>query len=55
MDSNSAVIACGGSRRVHKIVHLAVKKGHIISENIHCELLSLINPAVYLLNIIFVG
>ena len=30
MDSNSAVIACGGSRRMYKIVHLAVKKGNIL-------------------------
>ena len=41
---------------MHKIVYLAVKKGHILviffaSENIHCELLSLINPAVYLLGL----
>ena len=56
--SNSAVIAwC--SRRVHKIVYLAVNKGNILvifftSENIHHELSSLINPAVYLLNKMFV-
>ena len=40
---------------VHKIVYLAVKLGndfgqYFTSENIHRELLSLINPAVYLLN-----
>ena len=45
---------------VHKIVHLAVKKGNIFghyftSENIHREILLLINPAVYLLNKICVG
>ena len=44
--------SCGGcSRRVHKIVYLAVKKDNIFgqfftSENIHRELLSLINPGV---------
>ena len=42
----------GCSRRVHKIEYLAVKRGNILvifftSENIHRELLSLINPAVY--------
>ena len=48
------------SRRVHKIVYLAVNKGNILfifftSENIHRELLSFINPAVYLLNKKVVG
>ena len=48
----------GCRRRVHKIVYLAVKKGHILviiffSENIHCEFISLTNPAVYLLNKFF--
>ena len=48
------------SRRVNKIVNLAVKKGNIwsfffTSESIHRELSSLINPAVYLLNKLFVG
>ena len=50
----------GCSRRVHKIVYLAVNKGNILvifftSENIHRELLSLINPALYLLDKKFVG
>ena len=50
----------GCSRRVHKIVYLTVKKGNILAifftfENIHRELISLINPAVYLLDKIFVG
>ena len=50
----------GCSRRVHNLVYLAVKKGNIlvifyISENIHRDLLSCINPAVYLLNTFFVG
>ena len=50
----------GCSRRVHKIEYLAVNKGNILvisftSENIHRELLSLVNPAVYLLNKIFVA
>ena len=46
---------------MRKIVYLAVKKGNIlvmfffISENIHPELLSLINPAVHLLNKSFCG
>ena len=48
------------SRRVHKIEYLAVNKGNILVNfftyaNIHRELLSLINPAVYLLNKKIVG
>ena len=48
----------GCSRRVHKIEYLAVNKGKslvniFILENIHRELLSLLNPAVHLLNIFF--
>ena len=48
------------SRQVLRIVYLAVNKGNVLvicftSENIHRELLSLINPAVYLLNIFFRG
>ena len=38
----------GCSRRVHRIVYLAVKKGNRL-------LVSLINPAVYLLNKIYLG
>ena len=50
----------GCSQQVHKTVYLAVNKFNILvnfftSENIHRELLSLLNPAVYLLNKIFVG
>ena len=46
----------GCSRRVHKIVYLAVYKGNVLvnfftSENIHHDLLSLIDPSMYLLNI----
>ena len=54
---NVPMITRGGcSRRVHKIVYLAVKKGvFFTSENIHRELLSLINIAVYLLNKMFMG
>ena len=47
---------CGCSRRVHKIVNPAVKKGHSFTlENFNRELLSLINPAMYLLNKLFGG
>ena len=58
--TRSAQSSHGGcSRRVHKIVYLAVNENNILvnfftSENIHHELLSLINPAVYLLNYFFV-
>ena len=49
----------GGCSRVHKIVYPAVKRQYFgqvfTSENSHRELLSLINPAVYLLNKFFVG
>ena len=49
----------GCSRRVHKILYLAFKKGTILviftSENIHRESLSLKNPAAYLLNRKFVN
>ena len=43
---------------MHKIEYLAVNKGNslvniFILENIHRELLSLLNPAVYLLNVFF--
>ena len=61
--SNSAVISDssrgGCSRRVHKILNPAVKRGNILVNfllmNFFCKLLSLINPAVYLLNKMFVG
>ena len=48
----------GCRRRVHKIEYLAVNKGNILvnlfnSENVNRKLLSLINPAVYLLNKVF--
>ena len=49
----------GRSRRVHKTVYLAVKNGNILVNilllKFLLELLSLINPAVYLLNKICVG
>ena len=53
--TQTAQSSCGCcSVRVHKIVYLGVNKGNILvifstSEKNHCELLSLINPAVYLL------
>ena len=44
----------GCSRRVQKVVYLTVNNCNILifftSQNIHRELLSLINPAVYLVN-----
>ena len=55
--TRTALLSCGGcSRRVHKIKYQAVNKGKSLvnfctSENNNRELLSLINVAVYLLNI----
>ena len=55
--TRTAQSSCGGcSRRVHKIEYLAVNKINILvnfftSENIHRELLSVINPAVYLFKV----
>ena len=50
----------GCSRQVHKIEYLAVNKGNVLVNFLllkifNRELLSLINPAVYLLNKFFVG
>ena len=58
--STAQSLRVGCSRRVHKIEYLAVNKGKILvnvllAVNNHRELLSLINPAVYLLNKSFVG
>ena len=51
---------CGGcSRRVHKIVYLAVKKGNILASTLRLKIFFTnychINPAMYLLNKIYMS